>query len=773
LKLYINIIKTLYVKILIMNAKQKVNYIKKELCDILRAVNDGISDAIIYNSYEKYNRSMLDYIKSKDKIWIKGFVSLIDEHLENGADENLLRKELLTYKGLNKYILNHIIDTIFGEEIIENEDNNSDDEEYEPKKDIDGVKIEEVIQNFEWRKNQLDAIDRTIKQGFLSGIHNQIMGAGKTFIILHTISKHFKLYPNKKLYIITTNRQEILKDLFFDREGEIIENKKMSFKKNDIIDLDQFNIIVKLNFIKKEGEKEFKINNKIKDVKLSSSKPTIMIVNTDFLKALDKEECIDYEDTNIVIFDECHGVSAPKFHTLIKKIKYENKIPIIGFSATPLREKAEQKLLDIFSSTYDKDLKNKKLNIISNYDFIQAIKDDVILPPFYILCEVNQTLNGKIGKDNKDIMKQILNNTLEQAPYKKIIGWVKSIAHLKEYYKYIKQEFPQLSIYCSSYCDEQLKLLGYNTNWYEFTRKENNAILLCVNRGREGSDIMNLDVAIYLDIVKKRSLLVALQTSGRVLRKDKLNKKAHGLIIDSFVNMDGIQVEVMTAHKIINYYRQIFSLCDEEDQNYKNQKETYNEMISICQNLVYDEKKEEIILKIDDKEKHNMKFKLDLRTKTYDFTKLKIELGAIIDKMFNIEKKDKFDIIIDKIKNTKLIDIYTIDFWKQYDEIPNKDKLGIPLKGKDLYDDYKVFFDSKTWYDILDIDTKLWYRTINDCYNGLKNIYDGEIDDKLYFKALAKDEKLPIDPYEFYKLAGFKNIKETFNKKQNVSGMFH
>ena len=53
----------------------------------------------------------------------------------------------------------------------------------------------------------------------------------------------------------------------------------------------------------------------------------------------------------------------------------------------------------------------------------------------------------------------------------------------------------------------------------------------------------------------KRSLLVALQTSGRVLRKDKDNKKTHGLIIDSFVNIDGIQVEVMTAQKIINYYQ--------------------------------------------------------------------------------------------------------------------------------------------------------------------------------------------------------------------------
>ncbi len=58
------------------------------------------------------------------------------------------------------------------------------------------------------------------------------------------------------------------------------------------------------------------------------------------MKALDNNECIDYEECNFIIFDECHGVSAPKFYNLIKKIKYDYKVPIIGFSATPLREKA-------------------------------------------------------------------------------------------------------------------------------------------------------------------------------------------------------------------------------------------------------------------------------------------------------------------------------------------------------------------------------------------------------------------------------------------------
>lgn len=36
------------------------------------------------------------------------------------------------------------------------------------------ISLHEVIDNFKWRKNQLDAINNTIIQDFKSGIHNQI-----------------------------------------------------------------------------------------------------------------------------------------------------------------------------------------------------------------------------------------------------------------------------------------------------------------------------------------------------------------------------------------------------------------------------------------------------------------------------------------------------------------------------------------------------------------------------------------------------------------------
>ena len=73
-----------------------------------------------------------------------------------------------------------------------------------------------------------------------------------------------------------------------------------------------------------------------------------------------------------------------------------------------------------------------------------------------------------------------------------------------------------------------------------------------------------------------------------------------------------------------------------------------------------------------------------------------------------------------------------MDFWKAYDNLPDKGKIGIPLSSKELYEEYKGFFDGKTWYDILGINTSCWYPTINDCYKALQNIYDIESEEAIY-----------------------------------------
>jgi len=758
-----------------MATNPKIKYVQKEFIEIYDAFKNNIDINIINESYENYSPNMHDFIKTKDLVWFDMFFAMINTMLNLGISKKNLKKNLLSIKNSNKNIVRHIVDIIYEEDIIEediieqnnernenneNNENNEQNEQNEQNENnaenvnneqnegLNDIAIEEVINNFTWRKNQVDAINNTIKQNFCSGIHNQIMGAGKTFIILNTISEHNKLIPNKKLYIITSFRQEILKELMFNNNGQININKLNTFKTNNVIDLDNFHIINR-------------VHNKNKNIIISKTKPTILIINTDYLKTMHKNNKIDYNNVNFVILDECHSVSAPKFYSVLEKIKYVHKVHIIGFSATPLREKAETKLIDIFSMTTIKNDTNKKLNIISNYDFINAIRDNIILPPCYVLCEVNKTLNGRIGKENKQIMKKILENTIKNVPYKKIIGWCRSINNMKEYYKFIKDNFTDFSVYCSSCCDKKLKELGYNTNFEEYMQKQENAILLCVNRCREGSDIMNLDTAIYLDIVSKRSLLVALQTSGRVLRKDKDNKKTCGIIIDSFINHQGIQIEVLTANKILNYYKKIFSLCD--ISLYTDQKKAYEEMLKICNKIEYDNQKEELTLKLDDEKKHNITFKLELKTLHYDYNNFIVALGSVIDKMFNISRDEKFDKIIDTIKQTNILKINTINFNEKYDTILDKEKLNIPLNSKLLYDEFKDKFDVSNWYNLLGLDTSRWYQNKNECIMSLNKLCKDKITDSNYRELRKKDKKLPVNPFELYKLSGFMNIEKEFN----------
>jgi len=739
------------------------NYIKKEIYDIIRAIQDDISDTIILDSHDEFSKSMLEFIKV-DPQWFKSFFELVISELKKGATRNTLMDEILLESNKSgRQLVSHVMDIIFGEDTngdYEKEFINGKEEinEIEDHDTINDVKIEEAINNFKWRKNQLLAIANTINQNFSCGVHNQIMGSGKTFIILKTIWEHYKLNStNKKLYIITCSRQEILKDLFFDEDGDIDDVKCELFKINDIIDLSKFHIINR-------------VHKKNKNITLSEIKPSILIVNTDFLKSIDRANSIIYNDVNFIIFDECHSVSAFRLHELLNKIKYDYKISIIGFSATPLRKGADQKLMDIFSRTMDENDTNKRLNIISSYDIINSIRDGITLPPYYKLCEITETINGKVGKSNKDITKRILTDTLRDAPYKKILGWCKTKERLKVYYKFIKENFPNLSIYCSTCFDTELGALGYNTDWNEFTRKKGDCMLLCINRGREGCDIKNLDIVIYLDDVKDRSLLVSLQTAGRVLRIDKESKKTHGIIIDTFVNVDGIQIEEMTAKRIITYYKQIFSLSDETE--HANQIDAYEQMINMCSNMEYDNVKEEITIKIDDNDAHDMKFKLELTTKIYDFNKMKIEMATIIDRMNHIDKIQKFNMIINKIKNCNVMTINTINFWETYDNIADKTKMGLPATSVELYNEYDEFFNTKTWYDILGLDTKEWYTTIEECSCALRKIYaNGEITNIIYKELVTRDKRIPYDPIEFYKLLGFKSIKENFNKNTKMKNM--
>ena len=149
------------------------------------------------------------------------------------------------YKALKENIKNNTLDYIYENMTNENtpkcllefllDENYKSDMEIQVEKNGNADDILDYFnETFEFRENQLDAINNTKLQNFLSGIHVHIMGAGKTAIILNLIYEHFKINKTNGIYIICTYRKEILDKMFYT--NNILDKNKVAFwKKNNII----------------------------------------------------------------------------------------------------------------------------------------------------------------------------------------------------------------------------------------------------------------------------------------------------------------------------------------------------------------------------------------------------------------------------------------------------------------------------------------------------------------------------------------------------------
>jgi hypothetical protein len=373
----------------------------------------------------------------------------------------------------------------------------------------------------------------------------------------------------------------------------------------------------------------------------------------------------------------------------------------------------------------------------------ECIKDNITLPPHYTFMEINKMIGHKIGRTNKQIIKKILDEKILCLPYKKIIGWTKTIATMKEFYKYFKEIYPDYKIFCSCSKDDSLNKY-YNTNLDEFYNLEGQAILICVNRCREGSDIKNLDCAIYLDAVKKRTTLVALQTSGRVLRPDVLFKKTRGYIIDTFISDPLVKVEVLTIEKIVGYYKKVFSLSDNKLEN---KEEELNNIIDICGHIEIDEKNQQIKLKIDDNENHDNIFKFQLTTKQIDWSIIKQEFGKHIMKGLSEDEKLKLTKMeFEKVK--ELIKPLNFNTKKEYNVYVNDNKY---INNIELHTKPEEYYKNCGWinyYDFFGIDISIYPKN--------KSVFIKECKKYKIFSSIDyynnyNDFNLPSMPYELYK----------------------
>jgi superfamily II DNA or RNA helicase len=639
---------------------------------------------------------------------------------------------------------NLIIDETTSNEIT-SEEIDSDEEIYseENPDGLDDILTNKQLEKFEWRQNQLEGLENQEKQGYRDGIHCQIMGAGKSYMILNTIQriKNLKLYKN--IYILTTYRKEILNTMFLfpieknNKKALEIEQKEMfnSWKNNGIINMDEFIIYDAVN---KGTQKDI-------DKLCISKKNIILVINNTYFTRIDFSKII--KNVNCLIIDECHSVSTGTKNKFCKQVlKFKYKCPIIGYSATPLREadKSRENLLKIFGE-------NNKLNIISNYSLFDAIKDDKVLPFKYHLIET---------PSQKELIKvfeqQIIFGIRNELPFRKFIGWVKDKNELEKWSNEIKNRYEELfyrkdkygnfvldedgkkisNIYVSSSFNRNDAFINFNSDLNEFQKLENDAFLLCIHKCKEGYDDKKLDCGIQLSIIQKRATEVFLQMFGRIMRT--CEGKEIATIIEFYTSDSDKKIEDLTIEKILKYYILLLNLTDNDME-----KEKQKEYINLYRKTEFLEKENEIVIKIDDKKKHNCR--IVLSEKIVDWSAFKDKLK---EQVYTETKYDKKQEYWDDIENNKK---YKFNTDKEY--LKRCDSLKLKKNPKEYYGEVWG-----NWYEYLGIDTSCYPN-----YNQWVSIIEkNKIDTPDKYEKACYKLKLPLMPEELYR--GFNNLYTEIKK---------
>jgi len=364
----------------------------------------------------------------------------------------------------------------------------------------------------ELRPNQNIAISASINNDFKSGVHFHATGTGKSVIALEILLEFNKKYPSKNVIWICEQKSILI---------EQFDKKTLKTKGFGLLG-EVFHI---LNFTINKAQDWY---NSVNSAKFWWGKPTLLIINRCFLTSSEKYKLLQLP-FHLVIHDESHTIinkTTSQFYQWI--LDKHPDIKCIGFSATP----------DLTKEPFT--------SIISKYSIYDGIKNNLIVPPKIQLFSSNDHIS-------LDDIGSILPTLVKDLAYKKIIVWAGMIHFCYTTAEKWKNLFNDFLICVDTSSQEQ----GDFGSFEQFQNVEENAILFCASKHREGSDIKNLDCCVFIDGVKKRSSKTFIQCIGRVLRKDKTGKKTSGLIVDC---------KAKSSIECVNRVQGFLSIGD-EDQN--------------------------------------------------------------------------------------------------------------------------------------------------------------------------------------------------------------
>ena len=631
-----------------------------------------------------YVKKLVNFYKTKFDIYVinndNPQLDDLDDYLKCINKTNTEKK--LIYAQFSKEIIPWLKTTNFFTNIINEKVNISEDEFNKIKE----LKKQELKNSkvFLWRPNQLDAFNRLDKNGLETGIHCQATGTGKSYIILHYIEYMKKMKTNPKI-ILFTERINILVDLFHFTKGVLVQDERclIKLKERGICDITDFNIINRVTDKKKDW-----------DIQLKDSKsPTLLVINRAFL-TLGRDKLykkINKDNIDLILHDECHNTTSKQCHDFLHYMKNIN-VPIVGFSATPLRtgKGDKDKLLEIYYEPKNK----SRLNLLTNYNMIYSIQQKLILPPEFFWYQIESTKKNKqkdielVSQEEIGSVLELLNQIIPSLPNKKLVAWCGTIQLAKKWKELFEQNYKQR---------KNMKdfTFGLDTSFtvtddYEKFKESNGcSILFCAQKHREGSDIRLLDGCIFLDKVKDRGAIPFIQSIGRVLRLCKETpNKTKGIVIDGYVK-DDIEYEKIFIDKIIGYYIVLLNLTNvDSDMNEKPKLDRYIQLLDI---IKFNKVKELVEIKFGD-----INIRINCNKLNWDEIICKFE--PILQHKIHLSEKDKLLYDFNKLKTQ----VKQLNLSHMNDYI----KTNLIANPNIVYCDFWI-----SWYDFLGIDTLMFPPT--------------------------------------------------------------
>jgi len=629
----------------------------------------------ILTKYDDFNIKMLNFIKSKNKLYFE----LLDKYIINELNKDISKlniKKSLISKITNMQLLDFIIDNskipiinIFNDDFKITLEQS---EEYLP--------LIPLILN----QSQNQVLNYYKSNSVCSGIIAHATGTGKTNCIYITMG-----FNEPNVIFILCTYKTILKQLFYKivkKENNIeyiLDYEKFrQLKYGKFLDLWTYSIY---NLADDTIDRKALIKALPNINKLSNKK--IFLINPQFITIEDRFTLLPKPD--IIIHDECHSITADNTFKILSYFKsISDSIPIIGLSATPIRYIKKRDNYDKIDNIYTS-------NIISSYENIKAIINGDILNIEFFWFDAK--LNNKKSKSNIDNLINKILQIYDRLPNKKILIWCGTIDHTTFIYN-IFNNHPILKTLFNNILIDHSKITEPETKTFElFKSSKEKAILFCAEKYREGTDIEYLDCIVFADMVKTKSDVPFIQSIGRVQRTGY--NKTIGYVIDHYEKSKEKPKTDFIINKLIRYYYEFFFHSNNNTDN--NIEKSLNEYTEILQNISFTNNNLDNIINI--KINNEMSIKIHLNISQDDFNDIEFKFDSKIREHIAIENNlqenemlkleyDAFKIInrAFKIKNkveyNNLIDKYCLN--------PKPE-----IKYKNIW---------KNWYDYFGIDTSIY-----------------------------------------------------------------